>query len=551
MYYFAGIFDLKKEKNTEKIFLNMFSGENKKNCYIFYDQFFYLGYKLPNNKYSCLDVPRFFRPSKIISGSIIRSVVSSCVKKKLNSTYVASYFFLDGLNIGDSTEYENVYNLMPGNLLVFGRNGKEVQDFSFFSEPKFLPDKTVKEYCYDFFKKIQEAIKKEIQKEKKCSIAFSGGVDTGLLLGLLDKEGVLVETKTVNFKTISRKNEDYNRAKKRAADYGINHKVVIFKPKQFLKILSEVVPKLDRLANINILNSLIIFRLISEGGDIIFSGDGAEEQLGFYNYHGFAYNFDRMVKNLPLSDTRDIYQNSLLVIYNSIFCRSWEWKNNVSPKAYFTDLFSNDFNKKINNANLYGYFLRCIDRTIDSSTTVNTPSQFPSLFNKILSLDFINNIVPNKFMLSDITSRLYSVKISLPFASENLVHFLFRIPAFLKTRNDNYANSKYIERLALSRFMNDDIAFSEFKSGSDIPFCEWLLDKDFEKMVKKVLSPRRVARIGVFKKDYIEKIIKEHYKNRKVIIRGSVCIKDGIDHMHKILKLVGFVLWWENNFDNK
>src|SRR3989339_707080 len=390
MYYFAGIFDLKKEKNTEKIFLNMFSGENKKNCYIFYDQFFYLGYKLPNNKYSCLDVPRFFRPSKNISIVIegnVDNLNNFCCKKG---------------GLGDV--FLELYNRFGISFL------KELSgNFSF--------------VLYD-------------AKKEKIFLYRSK-------VGLKPLYYSMVDTKTVNFKTISRKNEDYNRAKKRAADYGINHKVVIFKPKQFLKILSEVVPKLDRLANINILNSLIIFRLISEGGDIIFSGDGAEEQLGFYNYHGFAYNFDRMVKNLPLSDTRDIYQNSLLVIYNSIFCRSWEWKNNVSPKAYFTDLFSNDFNKKINNANLYGYFLRCIDRTIDSSTTVNTPSQFPSLFNKILSLDFINNIVPNKFMLSDITSRLYSVKISLPFASENLVHFLFRIPAFLKTRNDNYANSKY------------------------------------------------------------------------------------------------------------
>src|SRR3989339_559408 len=75
MYYFAGIFDLKKEKNTEKIFLNMFSGEN--------------------NKYSCLDVPRFFRPSKnisiVIEGNVDNLNNFCCKKGGLGDVFLELY----------------------------------------------------------------------------------------------------------------------------------------------------------------------------------------------------------------------------------------------------------------------------------------------------------------------------------------------------------------------------------------------------------------------------------------------------------------------------
>ena len=172
-----------------------------------------------------------------------------------------------------------------------------------------------------------------------------------------------------------------------------------------------------------------------------------------------------------------------------------------------------------------------------------------SFFNKTLWVDFTNNFSPKIFTICDLISRSNSVEICPPFLHSDFVNFSSKIPGSLKLKPGTRLG-KYIMRKAAEKLIGKRSAYTNFKSGSDIPFYEWLLDPYFEKYVRNILKKTRIKKYGILNPDYVEKIVDEHYREKELFRQSGtwLILKKGKDHTHKILKLLGFQIWIENNF---
>jgi hypothetical protein len=115
-------------------------------------------------------------------------------------------------------------------------------------------------------------------------------------------------------------------------------------------------------------------------------------------------------------------------------------------------------------------------------------------------------------------------------------------------------SGKDILRECAKKMIGEKESFSAFKSGSDIPFEEWLVEPLFEQFIKEKLKTKKIKEFGIINPLYIEKIIKEHYTNKRlteqrdIYKRISMLTKDGKNHTHKLLKILGLQFWLENNF---
>jgi asparagine synthase (glutamine-hydrolysing) len=481
----------------------------------------------------------FYKNETFLFSSLIKPIIrSGLVKKEINEKYIYNFFHLRALNNGQDTEYKNVYMVKPGELIVFEKKTVNKKDLK--EKNQFLlreEQEVIEEKLYEITKKEMESF---FSSYKKIAIAFSGGLDTNVILNFALKNKMPIETFTVKFKTKAKiKNIDYELAKKRSQRYGIKHHKINLTPDIFLENFEERVKSFDRLTAINFLNNESIFEFVSRQSDNVFTGDGIEEQLGFYPWVTPPYYAD-----LLLNTYRSSYKKNHDVFFEAVLK---DFFNFNEGDGLALDTFKKEFINKINSYNYVDYIKKCVKSLeAEKENFVNL-----GILNKIFNMFFDNILMPTKSIASDFISRKYSIDICAPYIEENFVLFLNKLSSNLKYRGNYHENSKYIFRKAMSKLIGDKEAFNSFKSGSDLPYTEWLLEPVFEKKIKEILSPERIEKNNIINKKEVEKILKEHFENKELFDRGvHILFKKGIDHQSAIISLISFQLWWEENFNN-
>jgi asparagine synthetase B (glutamine-hydrolysing) len=230
--------------------------------------------------------------------------------------------------------------------------------------------------------------------------------------------------------------------------------------------------------------------------------------------------------------------------------RGWGWHHKLRDENSLREnIFNSEYQRRLKKIDLNLVYQTALDRSPGSSFSLEHGSKMPSLFNKLLWLDLKNFVLPNKVAASDIASRLYSAAAYFPFLDNDLVEFCAQIPGEMKLKNESANGTKYILRQAVAELVGKENAFPGWKSGSDIPIAEWLLDSVVKKYIEDALKTSRIKKFGILNHEYISRILKEHYNNTELKFSNSAILgKKGIDHTHKISKLLCFQLWLENNF---
>lgn len=621
MYYFAGVYNQKKNSSIKKNTIFMFSEENKKNSKLFLDDYFSVGYMKPegdnikeiashlstkdknikvffegritnieelekkiNNKalhklifanivkeiYKKGDLELFsylkgayafaiydgekdriilhrdksgnkslyygFKNGILVFGTLIKPILKSLViKKEINLERIYNFFSLRSVSIGNDTEFKNIYNLLPGELIIVDKN--KIFRKQLTPTPINNVFENEEETADKLYKIIKTGIESSFSIYKKAPIAFSGGLDTNIIINLASKNKIPINTFTLKFETkIKVKNIDYDLAKKRAKKHNANHRELVVTAKSYVKNIEEKIKSYDRLMQMSYLNNDCIFDFVSEYSDLVYTGDGVEEQLGFYPWVQMPYSADVLLENTH-QDKEAMNKRLLKSTLNHFFNTA-----NNNERFSRNSIFSSSFLNKIKSYYPSGYVDLCVSKIYNNNS---------SILNKIFYLAFHNILMPNKVNASDFIARKYSIEICAPYISEDYVNFLDNLPANLKYNGNGHSGSKIIFRKAVSRLIGEKDAFTTFKSGSNLPLSEWFLEASFEKFIRGVLSCKRVDKSGVLNPDEVKKIVNEHYNNRRFydLPFAPALFKKGTDNLWQIINLVSFQLWWEENFD--
>lgn len=466
-----------------------------------------------------------------------------------NWDYIRSYFFLDGLQNDATTEYAGIRQVRPGQVWlagtkIFSQHAVRFwQDFKYTSEEKALDD---------YAKIINRAVRRQMPKNKEAVLAFSGGLDTRVILEIGRKSRSSIRTFTLEAATVSVcKREDYSLARQRANNAGADHTGKKMGVSRFMSLIGSDIAHSRRLINFNNLNIYAIFRSAGMKGDIVLSGDGTEEQLGLYPYHHWAYWADRMLERVPEFNSR-ILEPQLLSAYTAmLFSRSWQregkpdGQHKIIERLFKPNILPGGFDPE-------EVFMSIWSR---SPRSYLNPPPHPgrnSLFNQALNLDLTHNLIPKLALWRELLYQKHDIQMRLPFLDDEFIDFNYNMPAYWRLPAGT-VHYKYLFRKAAARLIGPSDAFTNFKSGSDLPFEEWLLEPELERYVRSELSPAKIKKTDILDPGYVQEIIRQHYHNRSLVqlpapggMAGRI-VKNAPNHTHKILKLLGFMNWHKNN----
>ncbi len=222
-------------------------------------------------------------------------------------------------------KHGKVIEIAPGEIIRFNRKQQTVRKEYFTHQSKIRVKKNLHAV-------LEEAVvsptKRYLQQSKHNNVAIlcSGGLDSSVLLGLLQKNLNKKELGRLEAFSIGVPGaEDRKIGQKLCGEIGIKHSLVTpLSPKQSLaylpKIIEMVESPLARVAKVALLQTALAKHIQAKGIKIVISGEGADEL--FYGYERFINGLHAaQIETLNSLFLEKVFFHTLLQRYDRVFAR--------------------------------------------------------------------------------------------------------------------------------------------------------------------------------------------------------------------------------------
>jgi asparagine synthase (glutamine-hydrolysing) len=341
------------------------------------------------------------------------------------------------------------------------------------------------------------------------SISLSSGIDSTLLLGILNELGLNnITAYTLGFNS---DNNNYNENKSSellASKYNMSHKNIFIDANDILIDYEEMIYSLDEPYSGGF-PSWYIYKEIKKDFKVVLTGTGGDELFGNYNKinyfkRGKLINFLKAIINSGNFNISNIRNDNFSYIYPLYFSESAK-KN-----------FLNDYVKKHLTHSTYDLIKSKIP--INKNFTIDQ---------KISYFD-ISNQLPDEFLhVTDRFSMYHSVEARTPFLDHNLIEMIYSLPV-LNRKDKSYLNEIFPNIISKSRI-------KENKKGFTIPIEKWLFH-DLLPQNEYYFSKSFINDQNIFCFNELSKI------------RASAN-SGNIECINKLWNIYNFQMWYKINFN--
>jgi asparagine synthase (glutamine-hydrolysing) len=398
----------------------------------------------------------------LISSEIKGILSAGLVKKELNSAQIPHYLKYKYAKRPE-TFYKNIFELEPGHLIYADQHTLEISKWV-----KPANDKKINPESSLLIKNTKEllfkAVERQLESDVSNGIFLSGGVDSTLLLAIVNELGI---TDFPSFSIVNTPEDkdfgtdDYIYARKAARLYNsVHHEISI--DSSILKKSEELFQQMDQpIGDSALLLTWLISDFSAKKVKVAMSGAGADEWFAGYNRH-WAYK-----KYLDY-----FYKHDTLIHFSGLLV-------NIIPEG-----FSHPFRKQ---AKLWNKFASEMNPdpllTFDNFSglqyptdliksgkqKVNTGLPRETLLQNALQKDRNGYLISDILMLTDKMSMLKSLEVRVPYLDNELTSFIEQLPSELLLKN----GKKWILKEILQDLQGKDFTQRK-KEGFGMPVGKWI-----------------------------------------------------------------------------
>ncbi len=360
--------------------------------------------------------------NKFIFASEIKSLLKYPeLNKAIKESSIHEFFLRQYISAPD-TIFENVFKLEQGHYIFLKEGTFEKQKYWELNySPKFNSERKV---IYHLRRILEDSVKRRLISDVPIGAFLSGGVDSSIIVSLMDKYIVDgLKTFSVGFEDSDYDETNYARLMSRKLN--TDHKEIIL-GSDSIKYLDRCIYHLDEpLSDFASLPTYLLSKEARKKVKVVLTGEGGDENFGGYNY----YNTFSTLNKIPFVSKNMIYRKKIFV-YNRF--NSFILKNS-----------NNYIEKKLIN----GYFSK------------------GNFKNQMLNWD-TNIWLPDDLLMKvDKMTMANSLEARVPFLDHKFVEFT----SFLHPK---YKNGKHILKKAFSDFIPSKI-INRKKHGFDVPVESW------------------------------------------------------------------------------
>jgi asparagine synthase (glutamine-hydrolysing) len=421
-------------------------------------------------------------------GSEMKCLWAGGIQKEVNDEMMFNYLNFSMIeNFDDLSEtfYNNITRLPHSHYIIINLNSNEFKLIKYYDINISEINNSISfDKAKEMLKELMyTSIKRRLRSDVTVGSSLSGGLDSSLVVGIIDK----LKVDNQKQDTFSAVFPGFEKDESKFINIALNHSNV---NSHFITPSDEgLINDIDKLSwhqeEPYLSSSIYVQYCVMQAAKknnvtVLLDGQGADEILA--GYHVYYQSFFNQLKNenkenylQQFSKYNKLHQYNKI---NGIYSKSiGDRIRSISPelvkpvkiiKNYYSQLSSPIFNKD---------FFNEFKAKVFSHPGGNFKTLNESLYSSTFKLG-----LQQLLRYADRNSMAHSIEVRLPFLNHELIDFLFTLPANYKINN---GWTKYIMRETFNTELPTEIAWRKDKIGYEPPQKKWMESEAVKETILK------------------------------------------------------------------
>jgi len=460
-------------------------------------------------------------PHSMFKGSF-KLPVASLIEIDLNKYIIKNHNSFNDLLNSEGIYYKKWWNLS---------DSKYLYDLSDFSDENSIIERT--EYL------LSKSVKHQMIADVPLGAFLSGGIDSSLIVSLMQKSSNQTKTFTVGFDFLDFDESKY--AESIASHLGTEHTTYICQEKDFFELIPNLPEAFSEpFADSSQLPTMLVSRMARKEVKVALSGDAGDELFGGYNRYLIANKYwpyinliPSFIRNGSMKALKGMPKKTLIKFLNAfpLIPLSGSTENRLYK---ILDKFS-----RIHDKTSFYQSLTTEWTELDNIIEMNAGYEEEyledfknheiSIEDAMMRADFLSYLPDDILCKVDRSSMFFSLETRAPFLNKDLIEYSYNMPLKYKVSR---GEGKKILKKVLTKYVPNDL-FQRPKQGFGIPVSEWMRG-ELKDWVNDLLSEESLNSHNLFNSSVVNTIKEEHFSG-------------AANHEHKLWSLLQFNQWFESN----
>jgi asparagine synthase (glutamine-hydrolysing) len=409
------------------------------------------------------------------------------------------------------TMIDGVRKLAPGTKLTVENGLCRLSRWYTYRPVPFVPPKSASEAREELLELYKKAIQRQLISDVPVGLLLSGGLDSGLLLALMNLDGNHWLTFTVGYGA-SFKEDELSDAAETAATLESKHAPVRISRSTFEEALPKIVASLEEpVATSSIVPMYFVCERARQDVKVALIGQGPDELFGGYRRHlGVRYgalwarlpglirdSLSAIAATLPRNETvkRGLYS---LAIPDRM--RRYQHVLSILPGDQVDSLFQDGLLER-----------DAGDRILECWADLTDLMRATDELGGLQFLEVRSTLPDELLMYADKLSMAHGLELRVPYLDKDIVEFVERLPANLKIKN---GSRKWLHRQVCGAFLPDSIVKRPKRGFACNVVDSWFRDSINSRMSESLLDTN--SRIYQYLRPAaVRKLFEQHQSNRE------------------------------------
>jgi len=413
-------------------------------------------------------------------GSEVRPVVAAEQRKPNVDPVALNLFLRFRYTPSPLTIFDGIRKLAPGTMLVI-ENG-ECREKRWYNHTRipFLDGKDEKDAERELLELYRGAVKRHLLSDVPVGVLLSGGLDSGLLLALMNEHGGPWLAYSIGYGKRF-EDDELADAKETAALLGARHVPVKLDRAEFERSLPKIVESLEEpIATSSIVPMYFVSQRARQDVKVALMGQGPDEMFGGYKRHlGVHYgNWWRglpaglrsmvgfAVKGLPRNET---LKRGVASLGTEDRLRRYQDVFSLAPATTIDGLFHDDLLPERQGRELVDYWRGLAPQMAHTDE-----------LGGFQLLEIRSSLPDELLMYADKLSMAHSLEVRVPYLDRTVVEYVQRLGSHFKVRN---GSRKWLHRRVCQSYL-PQVILRRKKRG----FASNVVDEWFRSSLKGELS---------------------------------------------------------------
>lgn len=409
------------------------------------------------------------------------------------------------------TIVSGVRKLAPGTKLTVENGIYRVSRWYKFKPTPFAPLKSAEDAKEELLGLYKQAIRRQLVSDVPVGLLLSGGLDSGLLLALMNLNGSRWPTFSVGYGT-GFIDDELVEAAETARILDSQHAAVMISRSEFEEALPKIVASLEEpIASSSIVPMYFVCERARQDVKVALVGQGPDELFGGYRRH-LGVRYRAMWARLPKWTRASVSAAATALPRNEMLkrgvyslaipdrMRRYQHVFSILPGDHVDELFQEGLLAP-----------DAGDRILESWAELTPLMNETDELGGLQFLEVRSTLPDELLMYADKLSMAHNLELRVPYLDKDIVEFVERLPANLKVRN---GSRKWLHRQVCGRFLPHSV-MKRPKRGFAVNVVDgWFCDSMNSRMSETLLDTN--SRIYQYLRPAaIQKLLEDHASRRE------------------------------------